>query len=345
MSRSEQRRNDILDAVVRLHIETGQPVGSSLVARSLGGDLSPATIRTVMVGLERDGLLAQPHASAGREPTDEGYRAHVDRLLATRRLLPGAGPREARRRVEERLQRHAGTPAIAKVLAALLSELTTNVSIILGPSWDDARVLRLDLYPKEGGRILMVLVLEHALVRSGVFVTERAYAPDVVERAAALLSERVAGRTVAEIRSRVLPAIDAAVSAAHRCAREVAARGRELFADFEEAEVELDGVGRVLDQPEFSDPARLKSLIRFLESPRQMRDTLQRLRVAGGDGLTVWIGAENPVDELRSFSLLSAPFHVGGRRGILAVLGLRRMPYPRAVAGMDVLLDGLRRLA
>jgi len=345
MSRSAQRRSDILDAVVRLHIETGQPVGSALVSRSLGKDLSPATIRAVMGGLEHDGLLAQPHTSAGRVPTDEGYRAYVDRFLATRRFLADVEPRELRRRVEERLQRHVGTPAIGKVLAGLLSELTTNVSIILAPSWDDARALRLDLYPKEGRRILMVLVLEHALVRSGVFATEREYPAEAVAQASALLSERVAGRTVAEIRDRVLPAIDAAVSPGHRCASDLAARGRDLFADFEEGEIALDGLGRVLEQPEFSDPDRLKSLIRFLESPRLMREALRRLTAAGGEGIVVWIGAENPVGGLRPFSLLSAPFDVGGRRGALAVLGLRRMPYTRAVAGLDVLLRTLRRLA
>ncbi len=345
MSRSEQRRSDILDAVVGLHIETGQPVGSALVSRSLCGDLSPATIRAVMVGLEHEGLLLQPHTSAGRVPTDDGYRAYVDRLLALRRFRADTQPRELRRHVERRLQRHIGTPAIGKALAELLSELTTNVSIILSPSWDGARALRLDLYPKDGRRILMVLVLEHALVRSGVFHAARDYPPEAVEQAAALLSERLAGRTVAEIRDRILPGIDAAVSPAHRCASDLATQGRELFADFEEGEIELDGVGRVLEQPEFSDPERLKSLIRFLESPRQMRDALHRLTSARAEGIAVWIGAENPVSGLRPFSLLCAGFEAGGRRGVLAVLGLRRMPYPRAVSGLDVLLGTLRSLS
>jgi len=345
MRRAHDRRYEILDAIVRLHVETGQPVGSILVARALRGDLSPATIRAVMVRLEAEGWLAQPHASAGRVPTDEGYRSFLDRYLAARPLLDDAPPREVLRRVEARLQRHAGTQAIGQVLASLLSELTAGVSIILGPSWESARALRLDLYPREGRRILMVLVFENALVRSGVFTTERDYPAPVVAQAARLLSERVSGRTVAEIRTRALPNLDAGVSPADRCATELAAGGGELFVDLEEGEIALDGLGRLLEQPEFSDPGRLKSLIRFLESPRQMRDTLQRLDGGGHGGIAVWIGDENPVGELRPFSLLSAPFSVGGRRGILAVLGLRRMPYPRAVAGMDVVLNTLRRIA
>ena len=344
MRRAHDRRFEILDAIVRMHVETGQPVGSALVARSLGRDLSSATLRAVMVGLAEDGYLSQPHASSGRVPTDEGYRSFVDRYLGARPFLDDAPSREVRRRVEERLQRHAGTQAIGQALASLLAELTTNVSIILGPSWASARALRLDLYPRDGRRILMVLVLENAFVRSGIFTTARDYPAAIVAQAARLLSERVSGRTVAEIRTRVLPSLDGAVSAADRCASELASGGRDLFGDVEEGEIALDGLGRMLEQPELSDPGRLKSLIRFLESPRQMRDTL--LRLSGSrEGIAVWIGGENPVGELRPFSLLSAPFDVAGRRGILAVLGLRRMPYPRAFAGMEVVLNGLRRLA
>ena len=246
--------------------------------------------------------------------------------------------------VDERLQRTAGTHAITKALASLLNELTRGIGIILGPAWDQIRALRLDLYPKEGRRILVVLVLENALVRTGVLLTERDYPPAIVAEAARLLSERVSGRTVAEIRSRVLPTFDTATSPAGGCAREIVSRTRDLFEDVEENELELEGVGDVLRQPEFSEPAPLKSLIRLLESPRLMGDVLRRLSPPAESGIAVWIGSENPVDELRPFSLLASRFDVGGRRGILAVLGPRRMPYPRAVSGIDILLRGLRYL-
>ncbi len=344
MRRSETKRLEILDTVVRLHVETGQPVGSAMVARALQGTLSAASIRAVMQSLELDGYLEQPHTSAGRQPTDKGYRSFVDRYLAARRFLGEEAPRGVRRMIDERLQRTAGTHAVTKALASLLSELTTGIGIILGPAWDNVRALRIDLYPKEGRRILVVLVLENALVRSGMLMTDREYGPAVVEEAARLLSERITGRTAAEIRTRILPTFEAAASPAGGCAREIAGRGRDLFADVEESDIELEGVADLLRQPEFSEPAPLKSLIRFLESPRLIRDVLQRLSPPADDAIAVWIGSENPVDELRPFSLLSSRFDVGGRRGILAVLGPRRMLYPRAVSGIDILLRGLRYL-
>lgn len=343
MRQAKTGKFEVLEAVVRLHVETGQPVPSSLVARSFGGRVSAATIRAVMLALEREGYLLQPHTSAGRVPTDDGYRVYVDRMLAVWPLVGWEAPRQLQRSIQERLRRSAETPVLSRVLVSLLNELTTNIGIILGPTWDAIRALRVDLYPKDGQRILMVLVLEHALVRSGVFITDQQYHPVVVEEAARVLSERVAGRTVAEIRSRVLPSLDAAASAAASCAADLAARGQDLFADLEAGELELDGVQNLLRQPEFADPENLKSLLQLLESPQRLRDALRRLS-GEQEGLAIWIGSENPVGELRAFSLISSPFALRGRRGILAVLGPRRMPYSRAVSGITVLLANLKVL-
>ncbi len=344
MRRVATRRPEVLDAIVRLNIETGAPVSSGLVARFLRGSCSAATVRTIMRELEDDGLLVKPHASSGRLPTDRGYRAFVDRLLASWPLHRWELPRPLRREVEEGLQRTAGTQAMVKALASLLSRMTANISIILGPSWESVRAIRLDAYPKEGRRALLVLVLDNALVRTGQIVLAGDYPPGVLEQAARLLSERISGRTVGEIRAGVLRILDSGGSAAGRCAAELATRGRELFADLELGDVELEGVGKMLNEPEFSEPGPLKDLVRFLESPRTIREVLQRLSLQASGSLGVWIGSENPVDELRAFSLLSARFDIEGRHGILAVLGLRRMLYPRAFTGIDVLRQTLQSL-
>lgn len=345
MHRTETREWEILDAVVHLHIETGRPVSSGLVARLIRRAYSPATIRAVMRGLEDSGYLAKVHTSSGRIPTDTGYRIFVDRLLSAWPVRRWEQPRQMQRLVASDLRHFAGSAGAIKALASLLSKLTANISIILGPSWSSVRAIRVDLYPKESRRILMVLVLDNALVRTDLFSFRQEYPRAVIAEAARILSERIAGRTVAEIRSGVLNSFDAAASPASRCATDLAQRGRDLFADVEEGEIELEGVANVLDEPEFSDPGRLKALVRFLESPRTIRDALQRLNAEAGEGLGVWIGTENPIGDLRSFSLLSTPFDLGGRRGILAVLGLRRMPYQRAFSGIDVLRRSLQVLS
>jgi heat-inducible transcriptional repressor len=345
MTPTEDRKHTVLDAVVRLYSDSGQPVSSSLVARWLGGHVSPATVRAVMGRLEDEGLLAKPHTSAGRIPTDIGFRVFVNRLL-TGNLALSAGPvTELSTQVEYELERSTGTHAMVKVLAALLCRLTDSISIIMGPAWDTVRALRLDLYAREGRRVLMVLVLENALVRTGTFVVDDEYTSEVLDDAARLLTERVSGRTVAEIRGGVLEDIATDGSPAGRCVSEVVALGSDLFNDVETADLELMGVANVLDEPEFSDPDRLKKLVRFLESPSAIRDTLQRLSPENRDGLAVWIGKENPVDDLQSFGMISSAFPLAGRQGTLAVLGLRRMSYDRAISGIQALLQTLHRLS
>jgi len=344
MPTTEDRRDAILDAVVRLYSGSGQPVSSILVARWLGGRVSSATVRAVMARLEDDGLLVKPHASAGRIPTDAGFRTFVNRLLVGDEGLVPAPAAMLRPQVEQELERSAGTHAMVRALAALLCRMTDSISIIMGPAWDAVRALRLDLYPKEGRRILMVLVLENALVRTGTFAVAEEYTPEILDDAARLLTERITGRTVSEIRGGVLDGLDSGPSAAGRCADEMVRLGAELFQDVESADLELMGVANVLDEPEFSDPERLKKLVRFLESPSAIRETLQRLSPENDEGLAIWIGSENPVDDLRSFGMISSPFPMAGRQGILAVLGLRRMSYDKAISGVNALLHTLNRL-
>ncbi len=344
MSPKEDRRDAILDAVVRLYSSSGQPVSSTLVSRWLDGKVSSATVRAVMGCLEDDGMLTKPHTSAGRIPTDAGFRAFVNRLLTGVTAASPAPVALLRPQVELELERSAGTHAMVKALASLLCRLTDSISIIMGPAWDAVRALRLDLYPKEGRRILMVLVLENALVRTGTFAVDNDYSPEILDDAARLLSERISGRTVAEIRSGVLTSLAPETSVAERCAHDVAHLGSDLFNDVETAELELMGVANVLDEPEFSDPNRLKKLVRFLESPSAIRETLQLLSPENEEGLAVWIGSENPVGELRSFGMISSSFPLAGRQGTLAVLGLRRMPYDKAIHGVQALLHTLNRL-
>ncbi len=342
MKQNTPRAREILDAVVRLNIETGRPVSSGLVERLLRKAYSSATIRTVMKQLEDDGYLLQPHTSAGRLPTDLGYRHYVDRLLRAWPLQVPEAPRGVRQIVAADIQRSAGSHEMIKVLASLLSDLTANISIILGPSWATVRAERVDLYPKGDRRVLMVLVLENALVRTSMVNVKDDIPDEVLEDAGRILSERICGRTVSEIRTAVLPSLDAAASRASRCASDLARLGQHLFSEIEAGDIQLEGVRRVLDEPEFSQPEPLKALLRFIESPRTVRDALERLDQESDDDLSVWIGAENPVGELRSFSLLTSPFDLDGRRGILAVLGLRRMPYRRAFTGLDFLRRALR---
>jgi len=343
MSKNAQNTNldarslDILDAIVRLNIETGRAVSSGLVERYMQRRVSSATIRSVMKCLEETGFLEQPHTSAGRLPTDAGFRAFVDKLLAGWSLQRHQPPANLSRLADQQLGQGLGLRDRIKALASLLSKLTDNISIIVGPALEPVRVVRVEFYPRSQRRVLMVVVLENAEVRTGLVDLTEDTSKVIVEEAARLLSDRVAGRTVGEIRQGVLSTVDLVGTPASRCAVTMARHGRDLFGAASDVDIEFEGVGNILEEPEFHDPEPLKALLRFMESPRHIRESLDRLDPASSDGFRVWIGRENPVRELKRFSLLTGRYDLDGRPGLLAVLGPRRMSYQRAFHAMEIL--------
>jgi heat-inducible transcriptional repressor len=333
----DPRALDILDAIVRLNIETGRPVSSGLVERFMQRRVSSATIRAVMKLLEQDGYLEQPHTSAGRLPTDDGFRAFVDRLLAGWSLQRHDTPPSLRRLADQGLRQGMDTRDQLKALAQLLSRLTDNISIIVGPTLETVRAVRIEFYPRSARRVLMVVVLENAEVRTGLVNLPEDTPAAVIEEAARLLSSRIQGRTVSEIRKGVLGKVDLVRTPVSRCAATLAKRGVELFRDSADVQIEFEGVSNILEEPEFHDPEPLKALLRFMESPGHIRESLNLLDPASADGFRVWIGRENPLGELRRFSLMTGGYDLGGRKGLLVVLGPRRMSYQRAFHGMEIL--------
>jgi len=345
MKTIDTRSLEILDAIVRLNIETGRAVSSGLVARYLttgvvGGVSSTvcsATIRNVMKKLEDEGFLEQPHTSAGRLPTDAGYRVYVDRLRTDWALRTRVIPEDIRLEAHRDLQRAEGHPDRIGIMARLLSRLTSNISIIVGPSLAQVRAQRVELYRRSSTRVLMVVILDNNQVRTGVVKLNEPQNDSVIEQAARLISQRVAGRTVEEIRGGALDTVDLVRNPVTRCAETIVKQGRELFHDADQPEVQLEGVANILGEPEFGDPEPLKALLRFIESPAAIRSAMDQLDGACGGALGVWIGQENPLGELRQFSMLTGRFELDGRQGMLAVLGPRRMWYQQAFYSIDAL--------
>ncbi len=331
------RSLEILDAVVRLNIETGRAVSSGLVSRLINSSVSSATIRAEMKMLEDEGYLEQPHTSAGRLPTDLGYRVFVDRLRSGWALRTRVIPEDMRLEARRDLDRSVGHPDRIGIMARLLSRLTSNISIIVGPTLDHVRAQRVELYPRSSTRVLMVVIMDNSQVRTGMVELPQPHPDTVIQKAGRLISERVSGCTVAEIRSGALEMVDLVRTPVTQCASVLLQQGKELFQDTEQGEVQLEGVANVLEEPEFSHPETLKALLRFIESPAAIREAMGRLDGQTEDGVGVWIGQENPLGQLRQFSMLTGRFDLDGRQGLLAVLGPRRMWYQRAFFGIDAM--------
>jgi heat-inducible transcriptional repressor len=342
---SKSRRNsglspravEILDAVVQLNIETGRPVSSGLVERFLLRAVSSATIRSVMKNLEEAGYLEQPHTSAGRLPTDAGFRTFVDGLRAGWSLRRHDLSKGFTGLGEPEFDPASERPADLKGLARLLCRLTDNIGIIVGPSLDTVQVLRVEVFPRTLRRLLLVLTLDNGIVRTGLIDLDRDTPAHVACEAGRLLSEKISGLTVGELRRGALDAVDLAPNPVTRCARDLAERTRDLVEEGQQGEIEYEGVTQVIEQPEFHEPEPLKALIRFIQSPRDIREALGRLGPADRNDLGVWIGGENPVGGLRRFTVVTGHLDLDGRSGMLAVVGPRRMPYQRAFRGIEIL--------
>lgn len=335
MNCTDSRSLEILDAVVRLNVETGKPVSSGLVERFLVRSVSSATIRNVMKSLEDGGFLHQPHTSAGRLPTDKGFRVFVDRLRRGWALQYSEVPEEMRVTARRDLAATAGHPDRVRLMAGLLSRLTRNISIIVGPSLDDVVIQRIELYPRSASRVLMVVIMASGQVKTGLVVLRREHGALIITQAARLISDRIRNRTVGDVRRGLLENLDLVPTPVTRCAADIAHGGKDLFQDAERGEVQLEGVNTLLDEPEFEQPGPLKALLRFIESPAMIHEALRTLDEGAEGEVRVWIGGENPLGSLREFSVLTGRFAMDGRQGRLAVLGPRRMWYQRALQGID----------
>ncbi|HLN17107.1 MAG TPA: heat-inducible transcriptional repressor HrcA [Acidimicrobiales bacterium] len=325
----DPRKAAILEAVVSEYIGSAQPVGSQHVAEASGVNVSTATIRSEMVALEHEGYLIQPHTSAGRIPTDKGYRFFVDHLAD-----PGAlGPPERQKVRRFFDQVHGEMEEMLERASGLLSDLTSCASVVVGPSHDSAAVRSSQLVglgPRLG---LLVLVLADGAVEKRTVEFDEDVPEDVWAGASAHLQAAWQGRLVVEpvhlagtgdvLTDRVLAAAMGARAALGR--------------DGEPDQVFVGGPSRLADA--FDAVETVRSVLAILEQQlvvvTLLKDVLDR-------GLSVAIGAEHGFEPLASCAVVVAPLSVEGREvGAVGLLGPTRMNYPRALAAAHVVGERL----
>ena len=329
----DDRKAAILRAVVKEYIDTAQPVGSAHVARMGELHVSPATVRNEMAQLEREGFLAHPHTSAGRIPTDKGYRFFVDDLRAAQ---PGTLRPEDRAEVQAFFARaHGELERMLQDTSKLLSNLTTYAALVVAPPHEGANVRAVHLVPLGARVAVVVAVLANGGVEKAHIELDEGAGDDRIAAAAVHLSAHVVGRPLAD--DRPLPSTGDPVTD-----RLVAAARKALW-EYHDSEA---------DQVFIGGAARMASTFQAVETVRQVLAGLEQqyvlvslLREALGDeALTVAIGAEHGVDSLAECSIVVAPYEVdGSHAGTIGVLGPTRMNYPQAMAAVAVVSARLGR--
>jgi heat-inducible transcriptional repressor len=324
----DARKQQILKAVVSDYTETGSPVGSQVLAAKYLLSWSAATIRNELASLVDVGYLLQPHTSAGRVPSDRGYRYYVDFLMQEEQVGSAL-----RRRVDPELAEHSGTlEDLLETAAMLLAVLTDSVSIVTGPQAMSGRLKHVDVLSLDSRHALLVVLLEGNILRQHVIELSADADQDVLSMVSAGLNQELRGLGADAIQRRLdepLPAIGTAAAPQFHAEVMRHLLGVVHDAGTRQGTVVLhDGVRNLLRQPEFGDVERLQQVLDVLEEERFLAHVLADLDI--GDGLQVVIGAENEVEQLRGCSLVLTTYRAGDqRRGTLAVLGPTRMRYPQ----------------
>lgn len=340
VSELSERARDVFRLVVDSYLDSGQPVGSRTISRISGLNLSPASIRNVMQDLEEAGLLAAPHTSAGRIPTESGLRLFVDGMMQAAEPSP-----EERAAIEGRL-RHGGPVEEALVAAtAVLSGLSACAGIVLVPKREP--VLRqVGFVPLSPDQALAVMVGSDGSVENRVVDLPPGIAASSLAEAGNYVSARLSGLTLPQAQARLAAEIKAGEAAIDEAARELIERGLATWSEdgARRPVLIVRGQANLLDSDTAADLERVRQLLDELEAKEEIARLLDSAR--GGQGMKIFIGSENKLFALSGSSVIAAPYRGTGGKvvGVVGVIGPTRLNYARVVPMVDFTAQALSRL-
>ena len=328
-----ERAQQLLRTLIESYIRDGQPVGSRALSRESRLQLSAATIRNVMADLEELGFVASPHTSAGRVPTDKGYRFFVDTLLQLR-PLDEVATAEMRRQFEA--SRESSTELIATV-SQLLSSATQLAGVVTFPRTRQASVTQMEFVGLSENRVLVVLVFNDREVQNRIIQLERHYSADELKRASNYLNEQFRGRSVREVRQELLRQLSEARAHMNQIMLDAIAVAQQVFESGSEDKLEyvIKGETNLMGVAELTNVEKLR---RLFEAFNEKRDFLHLLdHSLKAEGVQIFIGHESGYRILDDCSVVTAPYAQGDAVvGVLGVIGPTRMAYERVIPIVDM---------
>ncbi|NLC12101.1 MAG: heat-inducible transcription repressor HrcA [Firmicutes bacterium] len=333
------RKALILKAVVTEYIVHAEPVGSRTVTRRYNINLSPATVRNEMADLEEMGYLVQPHTSAGRIPTQKGYRFYVDNLMDDDELSPDIKEIVRKKYKYERMRE---IQDLIFQTCRLLSELTSYTSIVLGPRLRKSAFKKLQIMPLDDRRGLLVVMADTGFIKNKVIELPRSLPARELARIVAYLNHRLGGLTMEQISAELLREMRHDLYN-HLTFLERALKLLEESLSEEERRIFLWGTSHILNQPEFKDVEKIKALLGLFEQHSLLASLLEDTIDCDRD-VVVKIGSENALEEIKECSLVLSTYQFGQDIvGTLAVLGPTRMHYGRVIAATQFVASQLNK--
>ena len=334
----DERKIMILKAVIRNYMETGEPVGSRTISKLPECSFSSATIRNEMCDLEDMGYLIQPHTSAGRIPSDKGYRFYVDEILKEKNT-------EVQEMKELMLQRVDRLELVLKRMAKLIASNTNYAAMISGPSAHQARIKLLQLSRMDQKRLLVVIVVEGNIISNKIITVDNELTDAELLNLNILLNTSLNGLTINEINLDIIRKLKEDAGEHRELVENILNELAESFREDEDLQIYTSGATNVFKYPELTDGESASRIINTFEEKDRLKEILKDVNSADksdGNEIQVFIGDESPVPDMGDCSMVTANYDLGGGlRGTIGIVGPKRMNYEKVLATLRTLMNQL----
>lgn len=335
----DERKTKILQAIIRNYLETGEPVGSRTISKYTDLNLSSATIRNEMADLEEMGYILQPHTSAGRIPSDKGYRFYVDAMMAEKE-------REVVEMKEMLVERQDKMETLLKQVAKLLAQNTQYATMISAPQMHRNKVKFIQLSRVDDNQILTVIVVEGNVIKNKILAVNGGLSDETLLKLNILLNSNLNGLSLDEINLGMIAALKAQAGIHSDIVSEVIDAVAEAIRADEDLEIYTSGANNIFRYPELADHAKASELINTFEEKQQLHElVVDTLADEKSTGIQVYIGDETPVQSMKDCSVVTATYELGdGMRGTIGIIGPKRMDYDKVVGTLRTLQSQLDEL-
>jgi len=335
----KEREKAILRFIIHQFILTANPVGSRNISKKYDIGLSPASIRNIMADLEELGYLDHPHTSAGRVPTDKGYRVYVDSLMDPPKL-----ENTVKAIVDVNLgQASSETEDLLKITSTILSNLTNQLAVVTYPKFEQAVLDKIQIVKLSSTRILVVVTVRSGLIKTITLEIDAEVNENHIASVQQFLNERLSGLRFSEIRSTFSDRIkDFNSDTVRPIIRVFVDSVDRIFTDISTDKTIISGAKNILTQPEFEDHEQLQSIIELIENKDVIIHILDKKKKEDAD-LSITIGKENQDEKLSDYSLITKEYKVGDLKGTLGIMGPKRMDYSKIIAAVVYIAEQLSR--
>lgn len=334
-----ERKIKILDAIIRNYLETGEPVGSRTISKYTDLNLSSATIRNEMSDLEELGYILQPHTSAGRIPSDKGYRFYVDHLMEEK----DKQVTEMKKFVIEKTEK---MEQVLKQVAKMLAANTNYATIVSAPSYHHNKIKFIQLSNVDETQILAVIVMQSNVVKNRMISVEQSLDNETLLKLNILLNTGLNGLSIQEINLGVIAKLKEQAGIHSTLVSDVLDALAEALSEDEDLEIYTSGATNILKYPELSDSEKVSNLLTTFEEKDQLASLVsESLSDDENNGIQVYIGNESPIQTMKDCSVVTATYELGeGVKGTIGIVGPKRMDYENVVDNLKNLkaqLDGI----